>query len=280
MNNKKKLASFCKLPNNMHIENRNITPKDEYIYFALKYCNGPEGCHPSLATLSKLVGASIPTIRTCINNLMKAEYIKVIKCGNQGTRYEFLLDDKSFSMIPRIFIELKDKDLTFAQRAFILSIFQHTYKFGKNNEYGKLTWSDAQLAEKLNLDRSTVSRINNSLRMKNYMIQVNKDVKHEELGFKKGEKIYFLDKLNLITQELHKQAKRLDKFECNQENHEDRITFIEKKLKDMEESHDKETQETQKIKKENKHLSEELSIALNKIKKLEEEKQALLAITL
>lgn len=145
---------------------------------------------PSLKTIADVSGASIPTVRKCIANLEKAGYIIVEKKGRQNI-YRFTTY-KNFEPISYEFLD--KKDLTFTEKACVMPSQQFMFK-DPNTYEGKISLSDKEWADKINVSPSTISRCNKSLSEKGYLQIVKTGVKDSETGLAINEKIFALDKL-------------------------------------------------------------------------------------
>lgn len=177
------------LPNNL-ININPITPKDLVIYLAIRrFLNGKTGeCYPSLATISKKAGAAINTVRKSIDTLEKTGYLIIIKHGRQHF-YKFP-KDKTFE--PFSFDFLDKEDLTFSEKAYLIASQQFMFK---ENGEGKITYSNKELANKINMSEKTISRINQSLVKKEYLTIEKSHKLNPITGLKINEKFYHLNQL-------------------------------------------------------------------------------------
>ena len=211
-----KQKPHCQLPN--HMQNslpKKLTPRDQLVYLSIKYCDGQDGCHPSLATISRISKASIPTVRKCINNLVANKYLSIEKM-DKGIKYSFLNhDDEGFERIAKEFIVNESLNLTFNEKAYIVSMQQYLYK---NGCIGQTTYTDQQIANLLNMTRSSVSDINRSLIAKNFMYITKIPVKQDECNYKKHYKVFNLDALGLIIDVLNVHEGRIERNEDDIQN--------------------------------------------------------------
>lgn len=177
------------LPNNL-ININPITPKDLVIYLAIRrFLNGKTGeCYPSLATISKKAGAAINTVRKSIDTLEKTGYLIITKRGRQ--HYYSFPKDKTFE--PFSFDFLDKEDLTFSEKAYLIASQQFMFK---EKGEGKITYSNKELAEKINMSEKTISRINQSLVKKDYLTIEKSHKLNPITGIKINEKFYHLNQL-------------------------------------------------------------------------------------
>lgn len=177
------------LPNNL-ININPITPKDLVIYLAIRrFLNGKTGeCFPSLATISKKAGAAINTVRKSIDTLERTGYLIITKKGRQH-HYSFP-KDKTFE--PFSFDFLDKEDLTFSEKAYLIASQQFMFK---ENGEGKITYSNKELADKINMSEKTISRINQSLVKKEYLTIEKSHKLNPITGLKINEKFYHLNQL-------------------------------------------------------------------------------------
>lgn len=200
------------LPNSMaHI----LEPKDLLIYLYIKkYMNkDTKEAFPSLETLKENSGASIPTIRNAISRLENNGYLKVSKAGNKNI-YTFL---KWEEFEPFSYSFLDKEDLTFQEKAYLVATQQYMFK---NDGIGKVSFTNKELSEKINLSESSIRRCDKSLEKKEYMTIIKTKVIDPVTGLKINEKIFHLNELEqAIVFAL--------------QNHEDRITENETKIQSL-----------------------------------------------
>lgn len=200
------------LPNDMTI-NENLTPQDLLIYVAIKrYMNkDTKEAFPSLQTICAKSGASINTVRKCISNLETQEYFKIEKRGRQN--YYIFSDYQNFEPFSYDFLD--KEDLTFTEKAYIIASQQYMFKDEKG--IGKISYTNSELSEKINMPESTISKCNRSLTTKEYLSIIRCEKHDPETGLAIQEKIFHLDELGqAVIWAL--------------QNHEQRITKNEKTL--------------------------------------------------
>jgi DNA-binding MarR family transcriptional regulator len=200
------------LPNDMTV-NENLTPQDLLIYVAIKrYMNkDTKEAFPSLQTICAKSGASINTVRKCINNLEAQDYFKIEKRGRQN--YYIFSDYQNFEPFSYDFLD--KEDLTFTEKAYIIASQQYMFKDEKG--IGKISYTNSELSEKINMPESTISKCNRSLTTKEYLSIIRCEKHDPETGLAIQEKIFHLDELGqAVIWAL--------------QNHEQRITKNEKTL--------------------------------------------------
>ena len=216
------------LPNNMTLETI-LTPQDLLVYVSIKrYMNNEtKEAFPSLQTIAEKCGASIPTIRKCIKRLEEGKYIEVTKKGRSQI-YKFL---KYNNFEPFSYEFLDKEDLSFTEKAYQLASQQYQFK---ENGMGKISMSNKELAEKINMSESTISRCNKSLEAKGYL-DIIKAKKHES-GITINEKFFHLDELGqAIVFTLQNHEERLNKTEQNIENLMKDMSIVLKENKELKE---------------------------------------------
>jgi DNA-binding MarR family transcriptional regulator len=225
------MKRHVQLPNNM---TENLKPTDLLIYLDIKrnMNNETKESFPSLETISKRTGASIPTIRKCINNLEEAGYIEIRKEGRKNI-YKFL---KYKEFEPFSYEFLDNQNLSFTEKAYIAASQQYMFK---EDGFGKTTFTNKELAKRINMSESSVSRCNKSLEKKDYLSIMETDVKDLETGLRIKEKIFYLNELGQAVIFALK-------------NHEDRINSHEDKLNEI-------TQRLSQLELENKVLKQKLA---------------------
>ena len=176
------------VPNDMGT--KNLTPKDQLIYSIIKSHDNPtKGCFPSLQVLSKESGASINTIRDSIARLKEAGYIKTELKGRK-TYYTF--DPyKKFEPFSPDFIS--NPNISFTTKSYLIASQQFMYKDVEN--LGKLSFSNRELADQINMPESTIRRCNAELVSKDYLTILKNESKDIQTGCKTDTKLYDLNKL-------------------------------------------------------------------------------------
>ena len=208
------------LPNNMTAD-EDVTPQDLLIYVAIKrFMNkNTKEAFPSLATISQKSGASIPTIRKSIKKL-QGTYFEVIK---QGRSQYYLFDKKYKEFEPFSYDFLDKEDLTFTEKAYIIASQQ--YMFKDREGFGKISLTNSELAERINMPESTISKCNRSLISKEYLSIIRCAKTDLESGVKLQEKIFHLDELGqAVIWAIQNHEERI-------QNNERRITDNEKDLR-------------------------------------------------
>lgn len=131
-----------------------ISPSDKLIYCALKKYG--EKSFPSIRTVANYLHIGVDKVRDSISNLVANDYIKVHKEGRKNV-YTFN-PYKKFEIFSYDFLD--KEDLPFELKAYLVSVQQFMFK---NDGVGKISYSDSEIAEKIGLTQSTVSRYNQSL---------------------------------------------------------------------------------------------------------------------
>lgn len=227
------------LPNNMTLD---VKPKDLLIYVTIKrhQDSKTKKAFPSLVTISAESGASINAVRKSIKDLEKSNYITIEKIKNKNI-YSFN-EYKSFEPFSYEFLD--NKDLSCDEKSYILAAQQYMYKDIEGE--GKISYTNEELARKINITEQTVVKYNNSLERKGLLTKVKSELRDLETGCAKEIKIFDLNKM-------------LQGIIWILRNHEDRITANEENIELL-----KNTVES--LNKENKLLKEEI----NKLKQSKE----------
>lgn len=209
------MIRHVQLPNDM-TSTKLITPQDLLIYVSIKRdMNGKtRTCFPSLATISKRAGCSINTVRKSIQILKDLDYISVTKSGKRNIYY--FNTAKNFEPFSYEFLD--KEDLTFKEKAYLLATQQFMIK--ENNE-GKVSYTNSTLSSKINMSESSISRCNKSLVNKQYLTILDTKSKDLESGTLTSEKMFHLTKFEQQVVFVLK-------------NHEDRITSNEEKIAELE----------------------------------------------
>lgn len=177
------------LPNNMTI-NSELSPQDLLVYVSIKrFMNkDTKEAFPSLATISQKCGASIPTVRKCIARLVEEEYIFVRKEGRSHI-YSF----STYKNFEPFGYEFLDKDdLSFTEKAYIIASQQYMIK---ENGEGRISMTNKELSEKLNISESTIKRCDKSLEKKDYMSVIKGNRRDPVTGIMVNDKFFYLNEL-------------------------------------------------------------------------------------
>lgn len=178
------------LPNNMG--NSDLAPKDQLIYLSIRRFmnNRTKIAFPSLEKIKEVSGASINTIRKSVALLQEKDYLKVFKRG-KSQEYHFN-ELKAFEPFSYDFLD--KKDLTFTEKSYLIASQQFMYKDVEG--YGKVSYTNKELSEKINMSEATISRTNNSLIRKNYLTIIKNECRDLETGCKTDTKLFHLSDLD------------------------------------------------------------------------------------
>ncbi len=196
------------LPNEM--SNHNLKPIDQLVYVVIKSHNGKDGCFPSLALIAEESKISIPTIKKCIDNLVKEDYIKVEKKGRRN--YYTFSKYKTFEPFSPEFI--KNQTLTPTTKAYLVAAQQYMYK--DTEGFGKISYSNYDLANKINMSESCIRKCNQELKKENYLVSVDNKNRDIETGCKTDTKLFKLAELGQAI--IWKLKEHENKIEQNTEN--------------------------------------------------------------
>lgn len=223
------------LPNGMTLEGE-LTPKDLLVYITIKsHMNkDTKNCYPSLDTIVEESGVSKPTVIKSISRLKEKNYLKVGKKGRSNL-YSFVAC-KNFEPFSDEF--LKNKEISSNEKAYLIASQQVMFKDLEG--YGKISYSDSELSEIINLDKRSIAKYNKSLEEKGFLSIVPTKNKDEVTGIKIDEKIFYLNKLGQKV-----------------------IWLLQKHEEDIEE-----------LKESTEENSKDIELLLNRIKQLEEEQKA------
>jgi DNA-binding transcriptional regulator YhcF (GntR family) len=223
------------VPNDMTEQNNSLKPGDLLIYATIKrhMDKDTKTCYPSLNTIATESGASINTVRSSIQNLINTQYIEVTQKG-RGKLYKFLKWDK---FEPFSYDFLDNKKLSFKEKAYILATQQYMFK-NKETQNGIVTYNNIELSKRINTSPSTISRLDSSLREKEFLDINILTQKDQETGLPIREKVFHLSKIEQAIV-----------FILG--NHEERIQENTNEIQLLKERMDK-------LERENKELKEEL----------------------
>lgn len=172
-------------------EKSDLEPKDQLIYLSIKRFMNSETkrAFPSLKTISEVSGASIPTIRKSIERLVEKDYIKIHKL-KKGQEYEF----NPYKLFEPFSYEFLDKkDISFTTKSYLIA--SQKYMYTDDEGVGKISFTNKELSERINLSESSISKSNRELESKGYLTTlVNKSI-NLETGCNKTTRVFNLAKL-------------------------------------------------------------------------------------
>lgn len=141
-----------------------LDPKDKLIYVAIRrYMNKQTmEAFPSYATITKDTGAAAKTIKKCVDNLVKENYLKIRR---EGRKLIYTFNNKK-CFEPYSYEFLDKQDLTFTEKSYIVA--SHQYMFKDGNE-GKISYTNKELSNLIKMPEATISKCNRSLEAKGYL---------------------------------------------------------------------------------------------------------------
>ena len=153
-----------------------LTPADKLIYLIIrKYMNNESmTSFVSYATITKDCGAAAKTIKKCVDNLVKEGYLEVKR---DGKRLVYKFNNKR-KFEPFSYDFLSNPNLTFTEKSYIVASQQYMFK---DNEEGKISYTNKELSNIINMSPSTISRCNHSLETKGYLSGASELVKRFQL---------------------------------------------------------------------------------------------------
>ena len=137
-----------------------LTPADKLIYLTIRrYANNK--------SLECFV-----SYKTSVDNLVKNGYLETKRKGKYI--YYIFNNKKKFEAFSDDF--LNKKDLTFTEKAYLVASRQYMFK-DVDKEECRISYSNKDLANIINISASSVSRLNASLQEKGYLKDANALVK-------------------------------------------------------------------------------------------------------
>lgn len=139
-----KTPDHVQVPHNMCVEGK-LNYTDTLVYACIrKYMNyESRQAYPSIDTISRDSGISRPSVIASINRLIKNGDISKGRDGRKNL-YKFNNKSKNFEMFSYDLLE--NTDLTFKQKATIVSCQQYLFK---EDGMGLTTWNDKEMSKKI-----------------------------------------------------------------------------------------------------------------------------------
>lgn len=150
-------------PSNDEIQ-PDLDPKDKLIYIAIRrYMNKSTlEAFPSYATITKDTGAAAKTIKKCINNLVKENYLQTRR---EGRKLIYTFNDKK-QFEPFSYEFLDKPELTFTEKSYIVASQQYMFK---NEKEGVIEYTNKELSSLIKMPETTISKCNHSLEKKGFL---------------------------------------------------------------------------------------------------------------
>ena len=178
------------LPNNMG--KSGLTANDLLVYVSIKrhMNNITKECFPAQTLISKHSGLSLPTIQKSIVQLKVHGYLDIRKEGRKNV-YRF----NSYKNFEPFSYDFLDNDnLSSGEKEYIL--ISQQYMFKDEEGLGKISYSNTELGEKINMSHDTIERYDKGLERKGYMTLMKTNKKSiDEGGIIVNEKFFHLDEL-------------------------------------------------------------------------------------
>lgn len=150
---------FNKYPHGNELINK-LSITEGLVYISLRYFyRGNSDVYPSLQRIAELSELSIKTVDKCIKGLIDKKYITRDKKGKKYY-YTFLETDEQFEKFSDAF--LLNKKLSAREKAYIISITRFMFK-NSNEETGDISYTNKEIAEKINVSERMVIELNKSL---------------------------------------------------------------------------------------------------------------------
>ena len=141
-----------------------LNPKDKLIYVAIRrYMNRQTmEAFPSYAIITKDTGAAAKTIKKCVDNLVKENYLQTRR---EGRKLIYTFNNKK-QFEPYSYDFLDKSELSFIEKSYIIASQQYMYK--EENE-GKIEYTNKELSSLIKMPETTISKCNHSLERKGFL---------------------------------------------------------------------------------------------------------------
>lgn len=221
---KKHTVQHCQTPNNM-TSKQNLDPIDVLVYTYLKahMNHQTKQAFPSQELLAREAKVGVKTIQKCLNHLENSGDIIVHRTKGKSNIYEFNTKSKNFEMFSFKFLYEND-NLTADERAYLIVTQQYMYK-DDNSGYGKLSLSNKELSEKINLNECAISRRHKSLQKKGVLKIADELQKDPESGLNLQLKVF---DLTAIKQDMLFVKEKVTEHDMQLKEHNERLLRLEK----------------------------------------------------
>lgn len=251
----KEESRFIKYPN----EGELLSPNEALVYIALRsYMNKKTlECYPSMSTISEDIHLSRNTISNCIKLLVDKRYITRRKDGNK-TIYKFNEENR---FEPFSYEFLKKEDLTPTEKGVLILCQKHMIK---EAGYGNIYYPDRELEKLIDVSKSTLNRVFNSLKKKGYLAMGN--IVRADKTLTKAKQFNLTELEQAIVFKLAEHDEKIEEHNERIEENSENINILNKKVDDAD-------KEIAKLKEEIKSLQKQLKLKnrLEESSRLEEE---------
>ena len=162
---------------------KDLKPTDRLVYANIRRFMNKDTytCYPSITTIAQKCGLTTQTIQNSIKRLIKFGYIEILpeKHNGKNNIYKFKKIENDFEQFTNEFLD--NKDLTANEKAYLIGLQSQCYK---NGEFAITSYSNNQIANKLDMSLNSVKKYNTSLTTKEIMQEL-KTASFDEDGFSK-----------------------------------------------------------------------------------------------
>lgn len=225
--NKEYSKHHVQVPNDMLDDG--LVPRDILVYICLKrFDSSKHTVFPSLKRLAELSGLTVNTVRKSIEALVLTGYITIKIIGRKHF-YFFTLKSK-FQPMSYDFLDNPNLDST--EKAFIAAMQQYMYTDIEG--YGKVSYTNEEIAKKLNISEKSVRNIQKSLEKKSYLVTVKNRSVDLVTKCSKTTKIFNLEKLGqAIIWKLGEHEQAIQKHDKELDQINNKILELEKRLEEQ-----------------------------------------------
>lgn len=212
---------------------KNLKPKDLLVYAAIaKFKNSKtQEAYPSIKAIGNEIGMTAPTIIKSIKALEAANLLTVQEREGTSSVYHFT-PYENFQGFSYEF--LNKTNLSNMEKAYIISI-QDKLFLNDYDRTGSTSYTDKELSQTLNMDRSTISKLDKSLQSKGILELVKLNSIDSETGLAVNQKIFNIDEFaNGVVFELQKHKHDIISLQKTQEKQNKRQNDLEDKMRKLE----------------------------------------------
>lgn len=215
----------------------NLTPNEKLVYAYLKmhYNHETKISYPGMSLLMKETGLSKHTLIDCINALEVKKYINVERVPKKSNKYTFnpynTFDIFSFDF-------LKEDSLPMEVKKHILCVQEFMF-INKDTHEGKISYTNEELAALTGLSINSIYRVMRWLTENEYIRTSSLKMKDFSTGLQKEIKFYNLDKLHqAILYTLSNHEDRISELERLVKNRDEQIAQLAKEIKSLKRERD------------------------------------------
>lgn len=214
--NQNNINQFVVLPNEV-VDCKEISPKSLVIYCAIKRHMNKDTLEafPQIKTIAKESGCGEDAVRKAIKELVDNKFIEQRFRKGQSTIYKFSTT-KSFEPFSYDFLD--DDKIKIREKAYLM--MSQKNMFNKESGIGSISYTTKEMSKITRMSVPTVLSCENKLIQAGYLTKPNSKVIDNELGLHKDLRMYLLQLYNITAVTLRQTQKNTEDIQKIQKENE------------------------------------------------------------